>query len=125
MKVARYSITVQVEPGRYYLGDPSAAIPEDRWDEFVRSWDLGHLITMDGLDCLVFNLGDSLYVAEDRSQYVVESGLIGLVPHELATNPHAPENGSFLEFTAPFECEYERQSDTVTKLRFGHISIIL
>ena len=125
MKVARYSITVQVEPGRYYLGDPGAAIPEDRWDEFVRSWDLGHLVTLGEQRCLVFNLDDSLYVASDGSRYTVESGLLGLVPHELATNPHAPLNGSFLEFTEPFECRYERQSDSVTTLRFGHISIVL
>ena len=124
MQITQSKITVQVEPGRYYLGDPCFAIGDERWNEFYNSWNYRTFATLDGQRCLVFSLPqDGIYSGSDGSAYVVDAGMIALVPEALANKPEAGKMGSFLDFKEPFTCEEVVQGEDITELRFGHMSI--
>ena len=124
MKVIESKTTVLVEPGRYYLGDPCFAIGDARWSEFCSSWNHRTFAALDGERCLTISLPhDGIYAGSDRSAYVVDAGMISLVPEVLATKPGAGELGAFLDFKEQFTCLVATDGEEITSLRFGHISI--
>jgi hypothetical protein len=118
MKIDYSTVTVMVDPGRYVLGDPCYLIRGNHWDELLETCDMfdqpiGHVtLTMPGSDFLVGKryeilafgtyYGDGTYQDNVGNTYNVDSGLIGLVPVELAEALGTLKEGDvIIEFREP------------------------
>lgn len=103
--------------GKYYVGDLCYAIAE--WNEFCDltingygvyegefAWNGGKLWTH------TTAYGDGVYLDNYGRQYGVDAGLIGVLPVEFVTRDdysfiEDSDLGHIIEFTEPFECDYE------------------
>ena len=75
---------------------------------------------------MVFSLPrDGIYAGNDGSAYIINAGIIALVPEAFATQPGTEKWGAFLDLKKPFTCEVTTDGEDVTSLRFGHVSIKL
>jgi hypothetical protein len=125
---ARVNIgSVTMPAGRYWIGDPCYAVPNDRWMEWLKAADYmeqpRYLIAeFDGRPVLGISTayGDGEYY--DRGglgSFPVDAGLIGVVPVEVA---QADVTGMHLvEFEHDFECRYDE--DDAGLIVLGHIEI--
>lgn len=102
--------TVKMPKGKYYLGDPGYFISRDRWMEWLEAArhndDKVLTADLDGRTVMGFvtPTGDGVYEDDEGYSYWVDSGLIGLVPVEVA-NPNADVSlGRLLGFDQEFEC---------------------
>lgn len=139
-------------PGTYYVGDPCYAIPDQDWTDFC---DLlfsfkgsghnpsdGKELVEDGFGfefsgeqvwCADTKYGDGGYHDQDRREYSVDAGMIGVVPTTLivpepgseathdprkGTDTHV-EGGHMIEFTEEFTVERINGS----LIRIGNIKI--
>ena len=125
MKISK--VEVEVPAGRYILGDPCYAVPEDKWMELLESCNYfenpigtfskgtdNHYIVAFGT-----RWGDGCYRGTDGNSYPVDAGLIGLVPWEASTDVLRDDLCTVVTFDKPTKCS----SDGEGKLRFGHITI--
>lgn len=96
MQVKPGGMAVRVPAGRYFLGDPCYAVPDNagQWDTLLDS--CGHFGLDDGpqsspvgtvLGHQVLGFptahGDGAYFDQDGNEYPVDAGLIGLTPEVL------------------------------------------
>lgn len=115
-------VSVRVPPGMYIIGDPCCAIPEEPWSKFMESASrpdkntifgtvLGHYVV-----AFSTYYGDGVYKDSDGFYYLVDAGMIGLVPKNM---PGANVGERIvIECDAPIECWQENGV-----LHFGDISI--
>lgn len=76
-----YKEVIDLPPGKYFLGDPSLAIPKD-CIEIVNSIPYGEYLDIEGLGRVaVFHAGgDGCYEDEEGHPHFVESGCLGVAP---------------------------------------------
>lgn len=116
--------SITMPAGEYYVGDPCYAVPDDRWMEWLKAADYTSgdkylLATLDGAPVLGIGTayGDGAYEGSPEGYtYGVDSGLIGLVPVELAKEP--VHDCLRVSFPKPFECSYSHGH-----IILGHIDI--
>ena len=130
MKISK--VEVEVPAGRYILGDPCYAVPDDEeWMELLESCDYFNTpigtIRRNGAGLKPFKIvafstrwGDGCYRGTDGNSYPVDAGLIGLVPVEvIGMDALRDDLCTVVTFDKPTKCS----SDGEGKLRFGHITI--
>jgi hypothetical protein len=113
---------VLVQPGKYYLGDPCYTVPDYLWMDLLNSADFFSTKnegTAIGFTVYAFSTayGDGVYAGSNGFQYGVDSGLIGLVPVELAINTDLGLVTE-IEFTSPTMCTYKNGL-----MCFGNVTI--
>lgn len=76
-----YEEVIDFPPGKYFLGDPSLAIPK-AYREFVNSIPYGEYMDFEGLGrvALFHAGGDGCYEDEEGHPHFVESGCLGVAP---------------------------------------------
>jgi len=111
---------VTIQAGKYYLGDPCYSLNES-WGNILEQTDYFKtpLVTIDGFEILAFKTahGDGEYPSNAGRKFSVDSGLIGLVPVELADDKE-PFSTMIVEFNEPTLCKRVKG-----KLYFGKIVI--
>lgn len=126
MKISK--VEVEVPAGKYILGDPCYAIPDDEWLDLLDTCDyfntpIGTLRKRQGTFRVVAfstRWGDGCYEGTDGKMYPVDAGLIGLVPVEVVgMDALRKDLCNVVTFDKPTKCS----SDGEGKLRFGHITI--
>ena len=129
MKISK--VEVEVPAGRYILGDPCYAVPEDKWMELLESCNyfenpIGTFSQYTRGDTHNYYIvafstrwGDGSYRGTDGNVYPVDAGLIGLVPWEASTDVIRDDLCTVVTFDKPTKCG----TDGDGKLRFGHITI--
>ena len=118
--------SVTMPAGRYWVGDPCYAVPNDRWMEWLEAADYQNeprylLAELDGRPVLGISTayGDGQYWGRSgEGPFPVDAGLIGLVPVELADDNVTGMH--LVEFDRPFECRYEDDAGLIV---LGHIEI--
>lgn len=127
MTVTAKAWTVTVPAGRYFLGDPCYAVPNEYWTPLLDSCDFfdgSPVGQANGSQVLAFGTawGDGTYNDQHGNSYPVDAGLIGLTPIALAQQH---PDFSTLEGLGRF-VDFER-STTCTKeagvLTFGKYAI--
>ena len=126
MKISK--VEVEVPAGKYVLGDPCYAVPEDAWYPLLQSCNyfddpIGtvkdatrHFLVL----AFSTKWGDGSYRGTDGNVYPVDAGLIGLVPVEvIGMDALRDDLCTVVTFDKPTKCS----SDGEGKLRFGHITI--
>jgi hypothetical protein len=113
--------------GKYYVGDPCYAVPNDRWMEWLEAADYENerrflLADLDGYDCLGIGTahGDGCYEGDDGNEYGVDAGLIGVVHEEVGKKGSTLYACQLVEFPEDFTCTYEEDEGTIV---LGHIRI--
>lgn len=99
---------VTVPPGRYFMGDPCYAVPQDLWMPLLESCGyfetspVGHVA---GLEVLAFATawGDGSYYDQYSNAFLVDAGLIGLTPIELALRKADADELNTLGLVVDFE----------------------
>lgn len=129
MKISK--VEVIVPAGKYVLGDPCYAVPEDKWMELLESCNyfenpIGTFSQYTRGDThnhyiVAFSTrwGDGCYRGTDGNSYPVDAGLIGLVPLAVCKDVIRDDLSQVVTFDKPTKCS----SDGEGKLRFGHITI--
>jgi len=129
MKISK--VEVEVPAGRYILGDPCYAVPEDKWMELLESCNyfenpIGTFSQYTRGDTHNYYIvafstrwGDGSYRGTDGNVYPVDAGLIGLVPLCLQPKVLRDDLCTVVTFDKPTKCS----SNGDGKLRFGHITI--
>lgn len=123
------SVDVVVPAGKYVLGDPCYAVPDENWDELLESCNyfenpVGYIrlddLHMNKTFILAFptRWGDGYYLGSNGMNYPVDAGLIGLVPVDIAKDLESHYQ-NIVTFTKDTICSYNGSG----KLRFGSISI--
>jgi hypothetical protein len=114
--------SVRMPAGAYYVGDPCYSITDHgEWMEWLEAarYETSHVLIADHRGKPVLGLatayGDGCYEDQESNQYLVDAGLIGLVPVEVADAP----GGRCVYFKESFLCS--RTSDGT--LTFGDIII--
>ncbi len=94
------SDVVDFPPGKYFIGDPCYAIPDEQWEEFIDGIE-GEAIDLEGVGRSVFY--SHQYETDDEGlSYPTDSGLIGVtcVDHlEIGEWEHLKKLGRLVEFT--------------------------
>lgn len=106
---------MKFQPGKYYVGDLCYVLSE-RWDEFCSLTISGRRV-LDGTfafkDGTTFwthgtMYGDGSYYDEQRREYGVDAGLIGVVAlKDIDENPNCIDGGQIIEFKHAFEPYYQ------------------
>jgi len=123
------SVDVVVPAGKYVLGDPCYAVPDENWDELLESCNyfenpVGYIrlddFPMNKTFILAFptRWGDGQYEGSNGMSYPVDAGLIGLVPVDIAKDLESHYQ-NIVTFTKDTVCSHDGSG----KLRFGGISI--
>lgn len=126
MSAATVNIGSVIMPaGKYYVGDPCYACPDERWLEWLKAAnfeDEGRYLaaTLDGHALLGIGTmyGDGSYLGSDGKDYPVDAGLLGLVPVEVA-DITGYKDMEIVEFPDDFTCTWD-DSGVIT---LGHIEI--
>lgn len=125
-------------PGRYFVGDPCYAVPNDDWDEVLQAtayfgmfdWDSFHsgkrkylskteadtMFSYKGYPMGASSTahGDGLYEDQYGIQYPVDAGLIGVVHMDYAGKSQDLEgSGRIVEFKDFFTISYEEDEGTI------------
>lgn len=123
MKAEKILSGVKMPAGKYWVGDPCYAVPNDRWMEWLEAGDYMssprfQLADLDGRPVLGIGTayGDGAYYGSDGNIYPVDAGLIGVTPAELVEGN--PDGMQLVNFPQDFICSYH--DGTIT---LGHISI--
>jgi hypothetical protein len=99
-------VSVSVPAGKYVLGDPCYAVPQELWSDACDTSDcftrpIG-IVSRDGTRHKVLGFstkwGDGVYRGSNGFEYGVDAGLIGLVPWELAKDNFDPDLSTIIEF---------------------------
>jgi hypothetical protein len=120
---------ITVPAGKYFLGDPCYAVPDELWDDLLNDakyFQKKATGKVAGHRVVSFNTayGDGCFAASDGCSYCVDAGMIGLTPVELIkTNQRYSDEqlkslGRFVEFNDKTECAANRG-----RMRFGDIVI--
>jgi hypothetical protein len=123
------SVDVVVPAGKYVLGDPCYAVPDENWDELLESCNyfenpVGYIrlddLHMNKTFILAFptRWGDGYYLGSNGMNYPVDAGLIGLVPVDIAKDLESHYQ-NIVSFTKDTVCSYNGSG----RLVFGGISI--
>jgi hypothetical protein len=113
MTVTAKAWTVTVPAGRYFLGDPCYAVPNEYWMPLLDSCDFfdgSPVGQANGSQVLAFSTawGDGTYNDQHGNSYPVDAGLIGLMPIALAQQRDDFEQleslGRFVNFDSPTAC---------------------
>jgi hypothetical protein len=123
------SVDVVVPAGKYVLGDPCYAVPDENWDELLESCNyfenpVGYIrlddLHMNKTFILAFptRWGDGYYLGSNGMNYPVDAGLIGLVPVDIAKDLESHYQ-NIVTFTKDTVCSYNGSG----RLVFGGISI--
>jgi hypothetical protein len=91
----------EFKAGKYYVGDPCYAIPDEEWgsllkdtgffgletDNTITNWDDG-LYEYRGYTCFVDGTayGDGVYCGQNGEEFGVDAGLIGIIPMDAIPN---------------------------------------
>jgi len=79
---------IQIPAGTYYLGDPCYAFTEWSWSALLdqSEYFADHVAKLDGKTVVAFPTvyGDGTFLCQSLGDIYVDSGMIGLVPVELA-----------------------------------------
>ena len=127
MTVTAKACSVTVPAGRYFLGDPCYAVPNEYWMPLLESCDFfegSPIGQANGSQVLAFGTawGDGTYNDQHGNSYPVDAGLIGLTPIALAQQRDDFEQleslGRFVDFDSPTTCT---KSEGV--LSFGKFNI--
>lgn len=124
--------TATFAPGEYYIGDPCYVIPDDDWMAYLDTWP-AHPSPgagwVDGAarykDHTVFQAGtaygDGTYYDQNRHEYGVDAGMLGIVPLALChpSKKEMKELGRVIKFDKPFKV----YRDEYYTFHFGHIMI--
>lgn len=123
---------VTVPPGRYFLGDPCYAVPDDDWMPLLESttarpdgyFEDAPVGEVRGHQVLAFSTkhGDGTYRDTEGHAYSVDAGLIGLVPAALAEQA-AKYDLATLGRWVDFEAETACTDDRTGVLVFGPVKI--
>ena len=123
-KITRTAGRVQMPAGEYYVGDPCYTVPYDRWVEWLeaagyRDEDRILLAPLDGHPVLGISTqyGDGSYEDQHGADYLVDSGLIGLVPVEVAGEDDGLSYK--IKFERPFTCSLDGRG----RITIGHLRI--
>lgn len=80
---------IHIPAGRYFLGDPCYAVPDELWHDLLASCDYFNepVGNVAGHRVVAFSTayGDGEYYDNQGRRYPVDAGLIGVVPEALAT----------------------------------------
>jgi hypothetical protein len=123
------SVDVVVPAGKYVLGDPCYAVPDENWDELLESCNyfenpVGYIrlddLHMNKTFILAFptRWGDGYYLGSNGMNYPVDAGLIGLVPVDIAKDLESHYQ-NIVSFTKDTVCSHDGSG----RLVFGGISI--
>ncbi len=113
MTVTAKAWTVTVPAGRYFLGDPCYAVPNEYWMPLLESCEVfegSPVGQANGLQVLAFGTvwGDGTYYDQHGASYPVDAGLIGLTPIALAQQHNDFEQleglGCIVNFDSPTTC---------------------
>jgi hypothetical protein len=116
MTVTAKACSVTVPAGRYFLGDPCYAVPDEYWEPLLDSCDFfdgSPVGQANGSQVLAFGTawGDGTYNDQHGNSYPVDAGLIGLTPIALAQQRDDFEEleglGRFVDFEGPTTCTKE------------------
>jgi len=127
MTVTAKACSVTVPAGRYFLGDPCYAVPNDYWMPLLESCDFfegSPIGQANGSQVLAFGTawGDGNYNDQHGNSYPVDAGLIGLTPIALAQQRDDFDKleslGRFVDLDSPTACT---KAEGV--LTFGNLTI--
>ena len=127
MKTKEATVTTNMPPGEYIVGDPLYTLKKDMQQEYhsmsVKA--KTEPFSVQGMKCLNYYTvwGDGEYADKDGFNYPVDSGSIGLVPANLTKlDDHNKQFIKMVSFDQPFTCYADYNRMTLT---FGHITINL
>jgi hypothetical protein len=114
--------TVEVAAGAYMVGDPCYSIEDDDWWTLLSScnyFSSKPIGEVRGTKVLAFSAAyrNGCYFDQSGNKYVVDSGMIGLIPCQLATKEYGLAR--LMVFDKDFICK----SDGQGLLTFGTIQI--
>ena len=119
---------ITLPAGAYWVCDPCYAIPKDRWEEWLKiaglhdAEEMPQILSgaLDGKMCIGIGTayGDGVYYDQYGGEYGVDSGLIGLVPKEIADQNLDDE--IFHVFWEDIECYFNGDTGEIV---LGHIVI--
>ena len=128
-KASVYITSGTMPAGDYYVGDPCYAVPGDRWMEWLEAGNYDSSASrwvifaeLDGypvLGCATAH-GDGMYDGDDGKRYLVDAGLIGLVPVEVALPGDTPEGMGMVRVRFKSDFTFENDEGVI---RLGHITI--
>ena len=108
------TLKVSIPAGKYWLGDPCYAVPQDLWMDLLNSCEfftenpVGTVTGSDGGKYHVLGFGtaygDGCYADQFGNEYPVDAGLIGLVPVGLVES--YPQGCRLVEFTEDTLCTW-------------------
>ncbi len=112
--------------GRYFVGDPCYAIPDEKWMDFLEAGTFAGnaMIAFKGgfAGCVNTEYGDGTYEGYGKytGPFPVDAGLLGAVSENLIEGDveELKNLGMMVEFEAPFEIHREG-----TVVMVGHIAI--
>ena len=118
--------SVTLAPGKYVISDPCYQVPNEYWDELLKSCNyfLDRIIGWyfpseqnEKVQVVSFSTayGDGCYLDQEGFEYGVDAGMIGIMLVDDLPNCTTGQ-GRIVEFDKPFEC-YEED------IHFGHIAI--
>lgn len=98
--------------GKYFIGDPCYVFTDADWDallEALDSFESDDIQHHNGFELWAFGtaFGDGVYTDQNGIEYPVDSGLLGIVPLEMITNPEGQEHGTVIEFQKPVAVDHE------------------
>jgi hypothetical protein len=118
------TLSVIVPAGTYYLGDPCYAVPDEMWSELLEATgffdDTPHILFRGKYNIVAFNTmyGDGCFAGNNRFEYGVDAGMIGLVETSIGIKPSEGLN-TIIKFDVPTLCT---RDDNGT-LTFGSVVI--
>lgn len=116
--------SVHIPAGRYFLGDPCYAVPDDLWLPLLESCDYFNapVGNVAGFRVVAFSTayGDGEYLDNEGHRYPVDAGLIGVVPEAFATKYPREELERLGRFVEHDGCLLSSEDGVI---RLGHIAI--
>lgn len=148
-KIANSTGIIEMLPaGRYYVGDPCYAVPDEDWSDILDETGYLGMFHYDkfragereykpkGMQYGMYSFrgwpiaasstayGDGCYKDQDGNVYDVDAGMIGAVPEDYATaevcRRETDNGGQWVDFDSPFTIHYE---DDEGVIHIGHIRI--
>jgi len=124
MDAVTHVTKVTMPAGEYFVGDPCYSVPDARWSEWLSKAGIDEepipqfmVASLDGMAVLGIGTdhGDGVYFDQERREYPVDAGMIGLVPVELVDLGNKPEPFGTHRMTwdAPFTCTYDESGGTI------------
>ena len=113
------TVTVEMQPGEYFLGDPIYALKVSVARRLREEIQGPNKFDIDGHDYLEFRTPcrKGTYEGSDGFEYMVDSATIGLVPVALADQNKRLELVKAVKFDEPFTCKADYNRNV---LSFGN-----